>query len=113
MDQVDHVDIDELIDKHPGAACACFNLRKAARAITQLFDASYRDLGLKTTQLSVLNALHELGTATINQLASILMVDRTTLSRNLGPLEKNKLIIIESGADQRTGRSSLLRQGVS
>lgn len=91
--------------------CTCANLRKASRAVTQLFDKALQPTGLRVTQLSILVSISRVGSITINQLAERLVMDRTTLARNLKPLEKQGLIKIGSGVDQRTRVLSITERG--
>lgn len=74
--------------EHAANACACFNFRKASRAVTKLFDESLQPLGLRSTQfVTLLNIyLHE--PVTIAALSRELVSDRTTLVRNVGLLER-------------------------
>ena len=60
------------------ANCTCFNLRKAARAVTQAYDATLKPSGLRVTQLSVLNVIAIEGPAAMSELDDILVMDRTT-----------------------------------
>ena len=83
------------------ANCMCFNLRKAARAITQTYDAALAPSGLKATQFTVLQVAAQAGGAPMGRLAHQLGMDRTTLTRNLRPLEHKGLIVVESGTDRR------------
>ena len=83
-------------------ACACANLRKAARAVTQLFDAALAPSGLKATQFTLLATSRLSGEATINGLAERMAMDRTTLSRNLKPLVRDGLLEVSPGGDGRT-----------
>src|SRR5215216_421883 len=83
-------------------ACACANLRKAARAVTQLFDAALAPSGLKATQFTLLVTSRLSGEATINGLAERMAMDRTTLSRNLKPLARDGLLEVSPGGDGRT-----------
>jgi len=82
--------------------CACFNLRKTARAVTQLYDEALRPSGLRCTQFSLLIAATRLEPVTVTHLAEIAVMDRTTLARNLRPLEKEGLMNVTPGDDQRT-----------
>lgn len=82
-------------------SCICFVTRKAARCITQLYDESLRPTGLRSTQLAVLNTVRLLEPVKIVLLAEALVLDRTTLARNLKPLEQRGLIRIELGEDLR------------
>jgi DNA-binding MarR family transcriptional regulator len=84
-----------------GRRCACFNLRRVARAVTQLYDDFLRPTGLRATQFSVLVALRNLGQSTVNQLADKLVVDRTTLTRNLRPLQEAGFVRTRPGEDRR------------
>ena len=92
-------------------ACLCFNLRKAARAVTQLYDAALEPAGLRATQFSLLAALDRRDAVTITDLARAMVMDRTTLTRNLRPLEKQGLVAIAPGDDRRTREVSLTRRG--
>jgi DNA-binding MarR family transcriptional regulator len=91
--------------------CVCFNLRKAARAVTQLYDAHLRPSGLRATQLSLLVVLAAAGAITMTELADRLVMDRTTLTRNLKPLARDGLIRSAAGQDRRTRRLSLTAKG--
>ncbi len=91
--------------------CACFNLRKTTRAITQLYDEALRPTGLRVTQFSLLIATMMLGSVTVTRLAEIGVMDRTTLTRNLKPLEKKGLIKVVPGDDQRTRIVTLTAHG--
>lgn len=83
-------------------SCACFNLRKAARAVTQFYDEVLRPAGIRTTQFSLLVAASMAGSPTVTRLAEIAVMDRTTLTRNLEVLKKQGLIDIAAGDDRRT-----------
>jgi DNA-binding MarR family transcriptional regulator len=92
--------------------CVCFNLRKATRVATQIYDNVLRPAGIRGTQFSIMAVLAIVGSETITNLSEILVMDRTTLSRNLKPMEKASLIKISQGKDQRTKSVSLTRKGV-
>ncbi|HSA77887.1 MAG TPA: MarR family winged helix-turn-helix transcriptional regulator [Nitrospirota bacterium] len=91
--------------------CACFNLRKTARAVTQLYDEALRPSGLRCTQFSLLIAATRLEPVTVTHLAEIAVMDRTTLARNLRPLEKEGLMNVTPGNDQRTRIVTVTRRG--
>jgi DNA-binding MarR family transcriptional regulator len=93
------------------AECTCFNLRKASRVITQLFDRAMKNGGLRGTQFSILAVLSAFGTETITRLSDILVMDRTTLTRNLKPMESAGLIKITQGSDLRSKAVSLTKKG--
>ncbi|TMH61552.1 MAG: winged helix-turn-helix transcriptional regulator [Betaproteobacteria bacterium] len=65
------------------SACACGRLRRATRALTQLYDDLMAPSGLRITQFSLLRTLARDGTARISDLADTLLLDRTALSRTL------------------------------
>jgi DNA-binding MarR family transcriptional regulator len=94
-----------------GKLCVCFNLRKAARAVTQLYEAALRPTGLRATQLGILGAIMAFGPVTITQLAEGLVTDRTTLTRNLRLLQRKGLITEEPGPDRRQHRLVLTKKG--
>jgi DNA-binding MarR family transcriptional regulator len=92
-------------------SCACFNIRKAARAITSLYDTVLQPTGLRSTQATLLMAIDVAGTPTISRLASSLVMDRTTLARDLKPLEEQGLVRITPGGDRRTRQVRLTDAG--
>src|SRR5712692_3672423 len=73
-------------------ACAVMNLRQAARAVTAQFDAQLQSTGLRATQLNLLMAVETGVAVTITDLAEILAMDRTTMTRNLKLLRQRKLV---------------------
>jgi DNA-binding MarR family transcriptional regulator len=86
----------------PALPCACAELRRAARAVTRLYDAALRPSGLRVTQFTLLQALTLVGSPLRQgMLGEILALDTTTLSRTLRPLEKAKWIRSVAGADGR------------
>jgi len=87
--------------------CNCLAVRQAARHITQFYDQFLAPSGLRTTQFSILAKLRRLGPVTINALAAEMVMDRTTLGRNILPLERDGLIAVEQGSLDR--RSKELR----
>src|SRR5258708_22236086 len=84
------------------AICNCLALRQAARHTTQLYDRHLAAEGLKTTQYSILAKLARLGPQTINALAAMMVMDRTTTTRAVRPLARDKLVSIGAGEDGRT-----------
>ena len=81
--------------------CTNFALRKASRAITQMYDQTLSPLGLKITQFSVLVTAARQGPMPVARMAEALGMDRTTLSRNLKPLVRNEWLEMIPGQDQR------------
>ena len=93
------------------ADCTCANLRKAARVVTQAYDAALRPSGLKATQFTLLAALARRGDAPLTRLAEALVMDRTTLTRNLKPLVGKALVRIGHEQDQRVRKVGLTEAG--
>src|SRR6516165_5046455 len=84
--------------------CNCFAVRSAARHVTQLYDQLLAPAGLRVTQFSILAKLKRKGLLTINVLADDMVMDRTTLGRNIRPLERDGLISIEAAASDRRAK---------
>ena len=96
------------------AECNCLAVRQAARHVSQFYDQFLAPSGLRTTQFSVLAKLRRGGAMTINALAKELVMDRTTLGRNILPLEREGLIAILPGrADKRSKELSLTEAGAA
>lgn len=91
--------------------CTCFNLRKATRVVTQLFDDAMRSTGLRGTQFSLLAHTYGMGPITLTKLAEEMVTDRTTMARNLEPLEKSGLLRVEPGDDRRTRVVTITAEG--
>jgi DNA-binding MarR family transcriptional regulator len=95
------------------ADCNCFAVRSAARHVTQLYDQFLAPSGLRANQFSVLAKLDRLGPMTINVLAEAMVTDRTTLGRNIKPLQRDGLISIEASAsDRRAKELHLTKTGI-
>ena len=102
---------DQLLNRSP---CHCAALRKAARRVTQLYDAGLAPAGLTVTQFSTLAevARSEERPPTMGQLSESLGMDRSTLGHNLRPLERDRLIKLVPGeTDRRSRRVSLTPAG--
>jgi DNA-binding MarR family transcriptional regulator len=93
------------------SACNCQSIRQAARQITQLYDRHLSPTGLRTSQLSILVSLSQGGPQSIHELATNLVMDRTTLGRGIKPLERDGLIAIGEGPDARTKSLKLTASG--
>jgi DNA-binding MarR family transcriptional regulator len=93
-------------------ACNCLALRQATRRVTQFYDHVLAPTGLRATQYSILSRAKRRGPLTINALAADLVMDRTTLGRNILPLERDGLISIEPAeADRRSKELHVTRKG--
>ena len=93
--------------------CACFSLRKAARAVTQRYDDALRPAGLRTTQFSLLALLRLAGPIPMTRLAEEAVMDRTTLARNLEVLRRDRLVRVLPGEDARVREVEITRAGVT
>lgn len=91
--------------------CVCFNIRKASRAVSQIYDEHFHELGIRSTQYSLMVAITFLGRRGIGTLADALVTDRTTLSRNLKLLIKQGLAYYGEGEDRRTRCVQLTEKG--
>ena len=90
----------------PTGACHCQALRQAARRASAFYDAALAPLGLRVSQFGILVRLRRDGPRGIQALAAELVMDRTTLGRNIRPLERDGLLC--AVADPDDGRSRLL-----
>lgn len=97
--------------KDIGRTCACYNLRRAARATTRLYEDYLRPIGLKATQFSILMAAHLRSPIALTKLADLTVTERTTLTRNLNILEKKGFLKIETGRDRRERLVTITEQG--
>jgi DNA-binding MarR family transcriptional regulator len=91
--------------------CACKQLRRSARAVTQLYDEALRPSGLRITQFTLLVGVAIGEPVPITRLADALSLDRTTLARDLRPLTDRGLVEIRTGDDRRTRVVRLTGQG--
>jgi DNA-binding MarR family transcriptional regulator len=96
----------------PLDTCHCQSLRQAARRVTAFYDAALAPLGLRVSQFSVLARLHRQGPRSIQALAAELVMDRTTLGRNIRPLERDGLLCaVADPADRRARLLSITPHG--
>lgn len=98
-------------DALPGLDCVCGSLRRAARAVTQRYEAALKGSGIKLTQFTLLRALDQLGPAPQSALVKFLAIDATTLSRTLPPLAKAGWIRAGAAPDRRETRWELTAEG--
>lgn len=91
--------------------CAVNALRKTERAATQIYDDALRPTGLRITQFNVLTAIRKLEPISVKKLARSIVMDRTTLTRNLKPLEREGLIRVDTAEDRRVREISLTPAG--
>ena len=95
------------------ANCACLKARMAARTVTRAYDSALRPAGLRATQLSMLVAVASADAISIAAVAEFLGMDRTTLTRNLKPLEKEGLISVGPEGWRRSRTLEITRKGRS
>jgi len=88
--------------------CNVTALRKAARRISQLYDAMLAPTGLRSTQRAILVYVARYGSPTMSELAAALVLDRSALNHNLKPLERDGLLRVVVDQDDRRSRRILL-----
>ena len=84
--------------------CLCLHTQRAARAIARRFDKALRPLGLGSGQFSLLISLNRPEPPTVGSVAQLLAMDRTTLTANLKPLERRRLLSVTPDAEDRRAR---------
>jgi len=92
--------------------CACSAARRKSRELTRFYEQAMRGSGLRSSQFTLLATLIQTGPMAATRLADFLGLDRTTLTRNLGPLHRDGLVIIENGADRRVHKVAITANGV-
>jgi DNA-binding MarR family transcriptional regulator len=97
----------------PVLPCGCANLRRAARAVSQVYDEELRAAGLTIAQFTLLQVLSQVGEVTQGGLGRILVLDSTTLTRTLGPIERKGWVRRRTGKDRRSKRIVLTAAGHS
>jgi DNA-binding MarR family transcriptional regulator len=97
---------DELLTE-----CACFDLRRATRAVSRMYDDFLRDAGLNITQFSLLRLIYVEKDLSISTLGRYMVMDRTSITRALAPLERDRLIYSRTGADKRIRIISVTNKG--
>jgi DNA-binding MarR family transcriptional regulator len=92
-------------------SCACHKVRMAARSVTRSYDQALRPTGLRATQLALLVAVATGEAPSIASLAELLGMDRSTLTRNLGPLESEGLVAIGREGWRRSRSLEITKKG--
>ena len=103
--------MSDQIDTSAARRCACANIRRTDRVITQFYDEMLAPSGLNAPQFGLLATLAEAAPVTIHRLAQIMDIDRTTLTRNLEVLTKQHLVRNEEGEDRRMHLVQLSQEG--
>ena len=93
--------------------CLCHGSRRAARGLSRLYDAALTPLGLKAGQFNLLIAIAAAAPVTITRLSEIMLMEVSTLSRNLKPLRESGQVLSEGGSGRRAGHLSVTSAGFS
>ena len=99
------------LDMSASENCVCFNLRWVTRAVTQFFDAEMRRHGIRPTQGSILASLNAKDSWNMAELSDWLGMDRTTLVRNLGPLQRDGFVRADGGGRGRRVELAITAKG--
>jgi len=91
--------------------CLNLELRKANRVLSQIYDSFLSPVGLKTSQFSILRAIHFLKQTTNRELQDVLVLDQTSLSRALKPLIRDGYVEVREGSDRRQKQLQLSTSG--
>jgi DNA-binding MarR family transcriptional regulator len=100
------MDLNALISE-----CACLKVRTASRAVTRFYDDAFRPVGLRATQLTVLVAVTFGEAVSIASLSRLLGMDRSTLTRNLRPLEDKGLVALGPEGHHRSRTLGVTSKG--
>ena len=103
--------MSDKMDSSAVLRCACANIRRTDRVVTGFYDEILAPSGLSITQFTLLATLAQAAPITINRLAEIMDMDRTTLTRNLKLLIKQHLVRSQEGEDRRTRQVGLTEEG--
>jgi DNA-binding MarR family transcriptional regulator len=86
-------------------------MRMASRAVTAIYNRHLRDAGLQATQMTVLWAVAEAGSESVKKIAKVIVMDQTTLLRNLRVLQRRGLVSLTVGEDRRERFATLTVAG--
>jgi DNA-binding MarR family transcriptional regulator len=95
----------------PPLPCICATLRRSSRALTQLYEQALRPLGLRATQLTILQVLSRTGESSQGRLGEMLAMDSTSLTRTLGIMRRQGWIAERRGNDRRERWLRLTKAG--
>jgi DNA-binding MarR family transcriptional regulator len=93
------------------AECVCFDLRKAMRVVSRMYDDFLRDADINVTQFSLLRLIRTENAVSVSTLSRYMVMDRTSITRALAPLQRKGLIDSCIGSDRRARIVSLTRKG--
>ena len=91
--------------------CVCTAARRRSRELTRAFEKAMRGAGLRATQFTLLATLVQTGPLPTSRLADFLGLERTTLTRNLGPLLRHGYVHVEEGEDRRIRKVAITPVG--
>jgi DNA-binding MarR family transcriptional regulator len=94
-------------------ACTCTAIRRASRTITHHYDEALSESGLRNTQFTILATLMQTGPMAMTRLAAFLSLERTTLTRNLKPLLRDKLVESREEKDGRIRKIAITAKGAA
>jgi DNA-binding MarR family transcriptional regulator len=97
----------------PELPCMCSSLRRSSRALTQFYEQALRPLGLRATQFTVLQVLSRAGEVSQGQLAEMLAMDSTSLTRTIGIMSRQGWIAERPGKDRRERWLRLAKAGIT
>ena len=100
------------LDLNGTGYCASLNFRRTARAVTRMYDTAMQDSGIRSTQFAILVGIAKTQPVAIGKLADVLIIDRTTLTRSLRLLQKERLVTISKRTTMRQRLLELTPQGV-
>jgi DNA-binding MarR family transcriptional regulator len=92
-------------------SCASFNFRRAARAVTSLYDRAFEPFGIRSTQFSILVGIAKTQPTSISALSDLLVIDRTTLTRSLRLLKNQGLLSVSDPSTKRQRFLTLTSKG--
>ena len=107
------MDIQDKKNRHEmGSNCVCFNLRRAARLVTQRYERALKKCGVKATQFSVLVTARNNDSIPLTKMARLLGMDRTSLTRTLNIMIEKGLVTVKTGDDKRGRQISITPTGI-
>ena len=106
-----HIKMSKELDMSAVENCVCFNLRRVTRIVTQFYDTEMRRHGIRPTQGTILLALNAKESWTMAELSDCLGLERTTLVRNLQPLQRDGLVTADGGGRGRRVELAITAKG--
>jgi DNA-binding MarR family transcriptional regulator len=101
----------DTIDFSACRQCAFSLARRRSRELTRFYERTMRGSGLRASQFSLLATLIQTGPMAATRLADIIGLERTTLTRNLRPLVRDGLVVVEDDADRRVHKIAITPEG--